>query len=104
MGNMPYHEITASIVLLRYDTNGILVWGKEIRGVGEDKGKAMIATSDGGFFITASTENGVGTKDILNLKLDANGEVEWMRVVGLALQELPVSVIELKGGGYAITL
>ncbi len=73
MGYMPYHEIASSVVLIRYDTSGNLVWAKEIGGIEDDLSYKMLPTSNGGYFITGVTQNGVGIQDILNVKLDANG-------------------------------
>ncbi len=60
-------------------------------------------TSDSGFLLTGSTTSeGAGNHDLLIIKLDAAGDLEWTKTIGTAAVERGKSIIELKSGGYAI--
>ncbi|MBI3502650.1 MAG: caspase family protein [Bacteroidetes bacterium] len=49
----------------------------------EDQGKTILATPDGGFIIGGWTKSSAaGTKDALIIKMNANGEKEWEKVMG----------------------
>ncbi len=88
MARITFHFATISIGLFKFDQTGTLLWAKEVGGAGEEKGHSIIGTSDGGFFITGKTESeGAGYADILTLKVDKNGDVEWMKMVGLGNYE-----------------
>ncbi len=72
----------------------------------EDKGQALAATNDGGFVLagTMSTtpELGNGGTDILLIKVDADGNVQWKRYYGGSGDESVGSIIETSDGGLLL--
>ena len=67
---------TNSIFLIKVDNGGILIWAKIIFGKNVDR-FSMQKTLDGGFIIagTTFTSTSIYTRDIVIIKLDANGEI-----------------------------
>ncbi|MCU0438919.1 MAG: hypothetical protein MUC49_13550 [Raineya sp.] len=75
---------------------------KRIEKAGEEEGKGIYATSDGGFII-------VGTKlvknedtDIYLLKIDAEGNEQWSKTFGGAGLDEGVAVRETPDGGFLV--
>lgn len=74
--------------LVKMDKNGTVLWHKAFgEGVAPQANHAygVLATSDGGFLVTGSSTNlqpnFQGYSDLLIIKTDAQGEVQWSRVV-----------------------
>ncbi len=74
--------------LVKMDKNGTVLWHKVFgEGTAPQANHAygVMATSDGGFLVTGSSTNlqpnFQGYSDLLIIKTDADGEVEWSRVV-----------------------
>jgi putative intracellular protease/amidase len=58
-------------------------WQKTIGGLGSDGGRSIAQTADGGFIITGYTfSQGTGDADILVVKTDSKGNMEWSRTFG----------------------
>jgi hypothetical protein len=56
--------------LIRTDDNGDTIWTKTLGGIGDDEGKSIEQTSDGGYIISGYTKSfGAGGKDIWLIKL-----------------------------------
>ena len=49
--------------------------------VGNDYGTYLCNTSDGGYLITATTDLN-GNLDILAIKVNASGDIQWSRTIG----------------------
>lgn len=74
----------ATMLVARFTQEGDLVWAKEI-GLGEEYGRGITATSDGGFVAVGGTGIfGVdrARSDIYIVKLDNNGDIQWARSYG----------------------
>jgi hypothetical protein len=75
-----------SILLLKYDSQGNLVWNKNWTGPGNDEasGSKVIRVDGGGNIYLASRTSsfGAGDYDVLMLKLDNNGNLIWARTWG----------------------
>lgn len=93
--------------LLKFDADENLQWQKTYGGSGDDRGQAVIQTSDGGFAITgyAQSEDGdasnnEGFHDNWVLKLDANGNILWEKSFGFAGHDHSYALVEAVGGGF----
>jgi len=75
---------------------------------GNDDGYVIIPTSDNGYLIAGATNSfGVGGltegSDILLIKIDGNGEIEWQKIFGTAKGDDEIhDAKELPGGGYLL--
>lgn len=71
-----------------------------------DNGEAIAATSDGGFVLagtmTTNPEKGKGGKDLFLVKLNAIGDVVWMKTVGGTGDEVPISIRETGAGDLLV--
>ena len=64
----------------------------------------MVNTKEGGFFIVGSSTNSLTQdRDILAIKLTAEGTVEWVGLYGVAADDRGLGVFQLGDGGYVIT-
>jgi hypothetical protein len=72
----------------------------------EDTGDAIIATRDGGFVLAGSMlttpGRGEGGKDIFLVKVDAQGNMLWNKVIGGAGDETVSSIRETSDGGLLL--
>ncbi len=74
---------TWDIFLLKTDANGNTQWSKVFVAPGEDFADYVEQTVDGGFFMTGYSIYSVNTHDdMLAIKTDVNGNVQWANVYG----------------------
>ena len=80
------------------EEDGDVEWSRTIEGArfwGLDK------TSDGGFILGGDTRSmGAGSADFFALKIDSEGETEWMQAYGTEDAEFCSAVIQTSDGGY----
>ena len=70
-------------ILLRTDASGNLLWTKIYGDTLWDEFTALQQTSDGGFIVTGSTVSfGAGDFDILLMKTDSAGDIQWTKTFG----------------------
>jgi len=74
------------VLLLKYDASGHLEWARTTgeTGTGKDeRGYSVAVTVDGGYLVAGSKEMpGNSSSDVLLIKYDASGMLEWARVSG----------------------
>ena len=79
-------------------------WLKTIGTTSSDGGRSVFGTNDGGYIIVGYTYiNGPYDVDILLVKTDSEGNVEWNKTIGESGREYGNSCIQTKDGGYIIT-
>jgi len=80
-----------------------MVWSRTIGGSGADGARDLIATSDGGFLLTGYTfPPGASDADLLIVKTDAEGQIEWSRSFGGTGSEYGNACAEV-ADGYLVT-
>jgi hypothetical protein len=94
--------------LLKTDSNGSKEWDRTFGGFvssSGDGGWAVDLTKDGGYIVTGYTKSyGAGGKDdIWLIKTDSMGRKEWDRTFGGPKDDVGMSVIQAKDGGYVVT-
>ncbi|QBA65461.1 hypothetical protein [Muriicola soli] len=96
--------------LVRLDADGILLWSRTYGGSKDDRGQAVIETSDGGFAITGyamsddgDASNNEGFHDNWILKLDTQGNVEWEQSFGFSGHDHSYDLVESEGGALFFT-
>jgi hypothetical protein len=78
-------------------------WVKIFGGTGHDEAFSVQQTSDGGYIIAGYTYSfGAGGQDVLLIKTDASGNVQWSKTFGGADSERAYSVQQTNDGGYII--
>ena len=96
---------TTDIFIVKYNTNGNVIWAKSAGGTSADNSSNVATDVAGNIYITGYfysptitfgtttlTNAGSGTSDIFIVKYDTNGNIIWAkRVVGIS-QDIPSSV------------
>jgi hypothetical protein len=95
--------------VLKLNFEGKKEWDKNFGGTGIDFADDVHQTRDGGFIITGVTRssNGHATGnhglyDILVVKTDKEGEVEWTKVLGGSNDDYGRNIIQTQDDGYAV--
>ena len=88
--------------LIKTDESGNMEWNRTYGGPGLDIAKQLIATSDGGYAIAGHTSPFHGEADILFVKTDAFGNMEWNKTYAHSELYWASSLVETSKGGYAI--
>ena len=88
--------------LIRINEFGDELWQKTIGGASDEEARAVIQTTDMGFFVAGNVQNsskGYGSKDVLVVRLDKNGkELSQLVLGGKGLDEVE-KMIPTKDGG-----
>jgi TolB-like protein len=91
------------IFLIKTDANGNIIWAKTYGGAGDDRAFSVQQTSDGGYIVAGWTESfGAGIRDILLIKTDAFGNVQWAKTYGGTGDDYALSVLQTSDGGYIL--
>ncbi len=92
----------SDIWLIRISEFGDELWQKTIGGTSDEEARAVIQTTDLGFFVAGNVQNsakGYGSKDVLVVRLDKNGkELSQLVLGGKGLDEVE-KMIPTKDGG-----
>lgn len=99
----------SDIWLIRINEFGDELWQKNLGTNSDEEAKAVIQTSDFGYFVSGNTtfrqdqdSKGYGSKDVLVVKLDRNGkEISQLILGGKSLDEVE-KMIPTKDGGVLI--
>ncbi|MEO9512994.1 MAG: hypothetical protein ABJN84_13900 [Flavobacteriaceae bacterium] len=93
--------------LLKFSADENLEWSKTYGGSKDDRGQAVIQTSDAGFAIVgyAMSDDGDGSNnegfhDNWILRLDASGNIVWEKSFGFSGHDHSYDVIETTDGGF----
>lgn len=91
------------ILLTRLDTVGNILWVRELGFGPSENGRDVIETSDGGFLLTGSMLRDTNyTTDMIAVKTDSQGNVEWSRSFVGTYSSVGWKVLELQNGGYVV--
>jgi hypothetical protein len=91
------------IFLIKTDANGNIQWAKTYGGTYGDWAYSVQQTSDGGYIVAGYTDSfGAGDGDIILIKTDANGNIQWAKTYGGTRWDYASSVQQTSDGGYIV--
>ena len=97
----PSSQQHKDILVLKLDSEGLLEWKRTFGGSADDCAYSIQQTEDGGFILMGtSLSYGLGEGDILIMKLNSSGEIEWQRTYGTYSKEEAHSLLQTSDGGY----
>jgi predicted secreted protein len=90
--------------VLKLDASGNVQWQKTYGGSSADEGRDIQQTSDGGYIVGVHTYGsfGAGGEDILVLKLDSSGNVQWQKTYGGSGDDAGGRIQQTSDGGYIV--
>jgi hypothetical protein len=89
--------------IIKVDELGEVVWKFSYGGIYNDMGSALIY-SDGGWVLAGQTYSyDVGGGDVLLLKVNDFGELEWIETIGGSSQDFAYDIKLAQDGGYIIS-
>ena len=92
------------VLLLKYDKEGNLQWSKTAGGSASDKAHWSVQqTVDGGYILAGGTNSYGVAGDVLLLKFNQSGGLDWTKVVGGEEEDYADSVQQTSDGGYIVT-
>tara|TARA_R100001369_G_scaffold64192_1_gene91472 strand:+ start:40402 stop:41688 length:1287 start_codon:yes stop_codon:yes gene_type:complete len=96
--------------VLKFNTEDTIEWNKTYGGSGDDRGKDIIQTQDGGYAIlgTSISNDGdvsgnSGMQDYWLAKLNSTGAILWQKSFGYQGADSGISVIQTNDLGYLIS-
>lgn len=90
-------------VLLKTTADGTLEWNKTYTNAEYDRGKAMVASSDGGYAMVGYSMDALEQYGSTFLvKTFSNGTLDWSQTYGGPNRDYGYSVIATNDGGYAV--
>jgi hypothetical protein len=93
-----------NVSMIKLLSSGDASWARTFDGGNWEYVESIIQTSDGGYaMVGATNSSGAGNYDILVIKLDASGIVDWAKTFGGTQAECAYSIIQTSDGGYAVT-
>ena len=88
-----YQVSDADILLLKIDENGDELWRQEYGSNGHDFGYSISKATSGGYYLFGSSQSyGAGSFDMILLKVDESGILEWQKTYGGEKYEYGISM------------
>ncbi|MCT8340618.1 T9SS type A sorting domain-containing protein [Flavobacteriaceae bacterium TK19130] len=95
--------------VVKIDAVGTIEWENAYGGSGNDRGRLLLQTNDGGFLVGgySSSVNGDissnnGVNDFWIVKIDSNGALQWEHSYGGSDSEYPYKAIQTADNGFII--
>ncbi|MEF3254199.1 MAG: hypothetical protein K6348_01330, partial [Deferribacterales bacterium] len=98
-----FGEGEIDFLVMKISSEGYIVWAKTYGGVKDDISYSAQITHDGGYIIVGTTSSfGAGDYDILIVKIDSNGKLEWAKTYGGSNYERAYSIQPTTDNGYVV--
>jgi hypothetical protein len=93
----------SDVYMLKLDAHGNEEWSQRHGGLEEEVARCIRQTDDGGYIIVGYSESfGAGDEDLILLKTDISGAIEWTQIYGGSEADRGASVRQTQDGGYII--
>ncbi len=90
VGYASSYDSDTNAFIVKTDALGNVQWARTCGGTGRDAATAALQLSDGSFVITGYTDAfGQGGDDVFLMKLASDGTLQWVRVYGDTLDDVP---------------
>ena len=100
---LPAGPTSWDVVLVKTDSEGNPLWTRTFGGSLMDDGACVRRTDGGGYIVAGQTRSfGAGGFDVLLVKTDSLGYVEWRRTFGGLYDDTAYSVEQTADGGYIV--
>lgn len=95
----------SDLFLIKMDNNGTIQWTKTFGGTGNDIGKSVRQTIDGGYIIAGYTSSfGTGYQDTYLVRTDGTGNILWEKTLGNSFSDdFAYSVDITSSNGFIVT-
>ena len=91
------------VYLVKTDENGNEEWNQTFGTSGDDRGRCIDITNDGGYIICGNTDSfGAGGDDIWMIRTNSEGDTLWTRTYGGIYNEYALEVCETYDGGFIV--
>jgi hypothetical protein len=91
------------VLLLKVDELGDTLWTRTYGGPMADEGHSIVETADSGVVIAGATSSfGMGQDDVMQMKVDKDGNMLWAKAYGGADAEVGSAVVQAFDGGFLI--
>lgn len=86
--------------IVKLNPAGQLQWTKTVGGPGNDVGRGVVQTADGGYAVAGWTNSfGSGGDDCYFIRLDGSGQLQWTKTYGGSGNDRAWALIEDQNGG-----
>jgi len=90
-------------LVIKLNSYGNIEWAKTFGGTDWDWASSICQTSDGGYIVAGDTRSfGAGWNDLLVIKLNSYGNIEWAKTFGDPQHDDAWSICETSDGGYIV--
>lgn len=83
-------------------STGEIIWSRAYQGVGQSKGRSVIALEDGRLVATGYKRGSGNQSDLWLLMFDSNGDTLWTRSSGMAGTDIGNDLVQLPNGNLRI--
>lgn len=96
-------NVNYNLYLIKCDSLGNPIWGKYYDAPNYDRAYNVVETSDGGFLLCGETSSFFGSRNVILLKVDANGYSQWGKLLGGAGNENAYGMINTSDGNIIVS-
>jgi len=90
-------------LVIKLNLSGDIQWAKTFGGTQYEDAYSICQTSDGGYIVAGETTSfGAGNYDLLVIKLNLSGDIQWAKTFGGTQYEYAYSICQTSDGGYIV--
>ncbi len=92
------------VFLIKTDSEGHSIWSKTFGSTGEDLGRSVKQTNDGGYIVTGWYYSVLtASQELYLIKTNQSGDSVWIKTYGGSSGEYGFSVLQTNDNGYIVT-